>query len=89
MSSSLQRRVENLEATTEFKDESNRLKIVMGYIQHLPPEYRGHSIWLYATGCFGAAWEAASTSGKKSRGQRRRITRQAAWANYAPGVSAN
>jgi hypothetical protein len=21
-------------------DESNRLKIVMGYIQHLPPEYQ-------------------------------------------------
>jgi hypothetical protein len=41
MSSSLQRRVKNLEATTEFKDESNRLKIVMGYIQHLPSEYQG------------------------------------------------
>jgi hypothetical protein len=41
MSSSLQRRVKNLEATTEFKEESNRLKIVMGYMQHLPPEYQG------------------------------------------------
>ena len=41
MSSSLQRRVKNLEATMGGNDESNRLKIVMGYIQHLPPEYQG------------------------------------------------
>ena len=33
MSSSLQRRVKNLEATMGGKAESNRLKIVMGYIR--------------------------------------------------------
>ena len=41
MSSSLQRRVKNLEAMMGDNDESNRLNIVMGYIQHLPPEYQG------------------------------------------------
>jgi hypothetical protein len=41
MSSPLQRRVKNLEAAAGFKEESNQLKIVMGHIQHLPPEYQG------------------------------------------------
>ena len=38
---SLHRRIEKLEASADFKDESNRLKIEMGYIQHLPAEYQG------------------------------------------------
>ena len=37
----LKRRLEKMEAAVEPKHESNRLKIVMGYIQHLPPEYQG------------------------------------------------
>jgi hypothetical protein len=41
MRSALQRRLDKLEATADFKDESNRLKIEMGYIQHLPAEYEG------------------------------------------------
>ena len=39
MSSALQRRIEQLEQRSPA--ESNQLKVVMGYIQHLPPEYQG------------------------------------------------
>jgi hypothetical protein len=53
----------------------------MGYIQHLPPEYRGprylvirdRLLWSGLGGCL-FEW-------KKPRGQRQRITTQAAWAN--------
>jgi hypothetical protein len=38
MSSALRRRLKKLEATTESNDESNRLDVEMGYIQHVPPE---------------------------------------------------
>jgi hypothetical protein len=37
----LNRRLEKLEASIESRDESNRLKIEFGYIQHLSPEYQG------------------------------------------------
>jgi hypothetical protein len=39
MSSALQRRIEQLEQRSPV--ESNRLKIEMGYIQHLPAEFQG------------------------------------------------
>ena len=80
MISSLQGRVKNLEATTEFKDESNRLKIVMGYIQHLPPEYQGprHLVirdrlpWSGLGGCL-YEWEEVEGPAPKDY--------EAAWAN--------
>jgi hypothetical protein len=39
--SSLERRIEKMEAAAGFKEESNRLKVVMGHIQHLPAEHQG------------------------------------------------
>jgi hypothetical protein len=39
MSSALQRRIEQLEQRSQA--ESNQLKVVIGYIQHLPPEFQG------------------------------------------------
>ena len=80
MSSSLQRRVKNLEAMMGDNDESNRLKIVMGYIQHLPPEYQGPRYlgirdrlpWSGLGGCL-YEWEEVEGPAPKDY--------EAAWAN--------
>jgi hypothetical protein len=74
--SSIERRIEKLESATDFKDESNQLKVVMGYIQHLPPESTGprHLVirdrlpWSGLGGCL-YEWEEVE-------GQLRRITRR-------------
>jgi hypothetical protein len=49
MSSALQRRLDKLEATADFKGESNRLKI------ETVPNITGQHIWWYVTGCLGRA----------------------------------
>jgi hypothetical protein len=61
-------------------DESNRLKIVMGYIQHLPPEYQGPRYlvirdrlpWSGLGGCL-YEWEEVEGPAPKDY--------EAAWAN--------
>ena len=70
MSSALQRRIEQLEQRSPAK--SNQLKVVMGYMQHLPPEYQGPRHLVVrdrlARNGLGAA---SKTSGRRLRGQRR------------------
>jgi hypothetical protein len=56
---------------------------VMGYIRHLPPEYQGPRHLVIRDRLPWNSLGGVSTSGKKPRGQRQRITRQAAWANIA------
>jgi hypothetical protein len=64
----------------EVKDESNQLKVVMGYIQHLPAEYQGprHLVvrdrlpWNGLGGCL-YEWEEVEAPATKDY--------EAAWAN--------
>jgi hypothetical protein len=70
MSSALQRHIEQLEQRSPA--ESNRLKIVMGYIQHLPPQYQGprHLVvrdWLAWNGLGGCAYKWEEVEGPAAK----------------------
>jgi hypothetical protein len=73
MSSALQRRIEQLEQRSPA--ESNRLKIEMGYIQHLPAEYQGPRHLVIRDRLPGNSLAECLCDGRKSRGQLRRITK--------------
>jgi hypothetical protein len=61
-----------LESATDSKDESNRLKIEVGYIQHLPAEYQGprHLVvrdWLPWNGLGGCLYEWEEVDGPTAK----------------------